>query len=69
MKKADRLVIGSTVVFSKRPLGSWLSENRPYVVEFNNGDSVYFRNKVTSSGTYDRAADIECAEFDLLEAG
>ncbi len=69
MKKVDRLVVGSTVVFSKRPLGSWLSENRPYVVEFNSGDSVYFRNKATGGGTYDRAADIEYSEFEVLEAG
>lgn len=69
MKKVDRLVIGSTVAFSKRPPGSWLSENRPYLVEFNNGESVCFRNKATGGGTYDRAADIEYSEFKVLEAG
>jgi hypothetical protein len=59
MRKLDRLVVGSTVVFSKKPLGSWLTANVPYVIEANSGNTVHFRNPVSGGGTYDTAVDIE----------
>jgi hypothetical protein len=67
MRKIDRLIVGSTVEFSKRSLGSWVSEHRPYIVEYNDGDTVYFRNAATGGGTYDRASALEYAEFTILE--
>ena len=69
MKKIDRLTIGSTVVFTKKPLGSWLSENVPYLVESNSGQTVHFRNAITGSGTFDRASDVEYAEFTIQTTG
>jgi hypothetical protein len=69
MKKIDRLFVGSAVVFSRRPLGSWLSEDQPYVVELNSGETVDLRNAATGGGTYDRAADIDYSEFRVLGAG
>src|SRR4051794_5971415 len=39
-RKIDRLIVGSTVEFSKRPLGSWLSEREPYRVESNDGETA-----------------------------
>jgi hypothetical protein len=29
MRKIDQLTVGSTVVFSKKPIGSWLTEEVP----------------------------------------
>jgi len=69
MRKIDRLTVGSTVVFSKRPLGSWLSEQREYIVEINSGETVGFRNARTGGGTYDRASDVEYSEFTILKTG
>jgi hypothetical protein len=31
MRKIDQLTVGSSVVFSKKPIGSWLTEHQPYV--------------------------------------
>ena len=69
MKKIDRLTIGSTVVFTKKPLGSWLRENVPYVVESNSGQTVHFRNTITGGGTFDKASDVEYAEFIIQTTG
>ena len=65
MKKIDRLTIGSTVIFTRKPLGSWLTENVPYVIEANGGMTVHFRNTISGGGTYDTAADIENSEFSM----
>jgi hypothetical protein len=68
IRKIDRLTVGTTVIFTRKPLGSWLSVNVPYVIEANGGQTVQFRNPVTGGGTYDTAADIEHAEFTLYQA-
>jgi hypothetical protein len=69
MKQIDRLIVGSTVVFAKKPLGSWLSEDVPYVVEANSGRTVHFRNAITGGGTFDSAAAVEYSEFTIHAAG
>jgi hypothetical protein len=33
MRKIDHLIVSSTVVFTSKPAGSWLTENEPYTVE------------------------------------
>ena len=48
MKKIDRLTIGSTVVFTKKPPGSWLSEKRTgrpvgSARTLNEGQAAYLR--------------------------
>jgi hypothetical protein len=63
MRKIDRLVVGSTVVFRKKPPGGWLSENVPYVVDFNTGKTVSFRDPITGSGTFDPASLVEYSAF------
>jgi len=63
MKKIERLIVRSTVIFTKKPTGSWLTENEPYIVEANGGETVHFRNPVTGGGTYDQAWAIEQSEF------
>ena len=65
MRKIDQLPVGSTVAFTKKPAGSWLTEHQPYVVEANGGRTVYFRNPVTGAGTFDDAWAIERAEFEV----
>jgi hypothetical protein len=68
MRKIDQLNVGSTVVFQKKPLGSWLTENVPYVIEANGGMTVHFRNPVSGGGTYDTASYIEHSEFTIHQA-
>lgn len=68
MRKIDQLAAGRTVIFTRRPTGSWLSENVPYVVEANGGRTCHFRNPATGGGTYDDAWAIERAEFIVLPA-
>ena len=68
MRKIDQLPAGCTVVFTKKPAGSWLTENVPYVVEANGGQTCHFRNLATGGGTYDEAWAIERAEFIVLAA-
>jgi hypothetical protein len=67
MRKIDQLPVGSTVVFTRKPAGSWLTENEPYMVEANGGKTCHFRNPTTGSGTYDEAWAIEQAEFRISE--
>ena len=67
VRKIDRLVVGSTVVFRKKPPGSWLSENVPYVVDFNTGNTVSFHNANSSSGTFDSASLVEYSEFSVQD--
>ncbi len=69
MRKIDLLPVGCTVVFAKKPAGSWLRENVPYVVEANGGRTCHFRSPATGSGTYDDAWAIERAEFTVLTGG
>jgi len=59
----------SVLTFTRKPLGSWLSEHVPYVIEANGGETVQFRNPATGGGTYDTASDIEYAEFTVHPAG
>lgn len=59
---------GRTVVFTKKPAGSWLTERQPYVVDANGGKTVYFRNPLTGGGTFDDAWAIEQAEFAVQPA-
>jgi hypothetical protein len=66
MRKIDQLAIGSMVVFTRKPLGSWLTEGVPYVVEANGGETCHFRNLATGGGTYDEAWAIEGAEFEVV---
>ena len=66
MKKIERLIVRSTVIFTKKPAGSWLTENEPYIVEANGGKTVHFRNPVTGGGTYDQAWTIEQSEFTVI---
>jgi hypothetical protein len=68
MRKIDELVTGSTVVFTKKPPGSWLSENTPYVIEGNSGKSVHFRNPATGGGTYDTDFSVEYSAFTVQGA-
>jgi hypothetical protein len=68
MRKIDQLTVGSTVVFTRKPLGSWLTEGVPYVVEANGGKTCHFRNPVTGGGTYDDAWAIEGAAFTVVPA-
>ena len=68
MKNVDRLTVGSIAVFTRKPHGSWLTENVPYVVEANSGETVHFRNPATGSGTYDTASAVERAVFTLYPA-
>jgi hypothetical protein len=68
MNKIQQLSIGSTVIFTKKPVGSWLTENQPYIVEGNSGKSVAFRNPATGGGTYDQAWQIEHSEFTVQAA-
>ena len=69
MRKIDHLTVGSTVVFTRKPSGSWLSEGVGYLVEANGGKTCHFRNPVTGGGTYDEAWAIEGAEFTVQQAG
>ncbi len=66
MRKIDQLTVGSTVVFSRKPAGSWLSEKVPYVVEANGGRTAHFRNPATGGGTYDEAWAVESSEFQVV---
>lgn len=68
MRKIDRLVVGSTVVFSRKPAGSWLTEHEPYLVQANGGKTCHFCHPVTGSGTYDDAWTIEQAEFTVSKS-
>jgi hypothetical protein len=68
MSKLDQLKVGSTVVFSKKPAGSWLTENEPYIVEAIQGKTIYFRNPATGGGTFDQARWVERAEFTVQAA-
>jgi hypothetical protein len=68
MRKIDRLAVGNTVIFRKKPPGSWLSENVPYVVDFNTGKTVSFRNAISGSGTFDSASLVEYSEFIVQES-
>ena len=68
MKKIEQLTVGSIVVFTKTPLGSYTSVGTPYQVESNTGDSAYFRNTKTGGGTYDKASMIQFAEFTVQAA-
>jgi len=67
-RKIDQLVVGSTVVFTKKPPGSWLSENKPYIIEANSGKTVHFRNPASGGGTFDRAFAVEDSEFTVQGA-
>jgi hypothetical protein len=69
MRKIDQLTVGSTVVFTRKPVGSWLTEGVPYFVEANGGKTCHFRNPVTGGGTYDEAWAIRGAEFAVQNAG
>ncbi len=69
MRKIDQLAVGSTVLFTRKPAGSWLSENVPYVVEANGGQTCHFRNPATRGGTYDAAWALERAEFTVVGGG
>jgi hypothetical protein len=66
MRKIHQLTAGSSVVFTKKPAGSWLTEHQPYVVEANGGKTAHFRNPATGGGTYDEAWAIESSEFTVL---
>lgn len=68
MSKFNQLTVGSKVVFTKKPAGSWLTENQPYIVEAIQGKTAYFRNPATGSGTFDQARLIERAEFTVQAA-
>jgi hypothetical protein len=68
MRKIDQLFVGSTVVFTGKPAGSWLTENQPYIVEANGGKTCHFRHPVTGGGTYDEAWAIELAEFTVSKS-
>jgi hypothetical protein len=68
MKKATSLIPGATVIFSKKPPGSWLSEGVPYFIESNYGKTVHFRNPVFGGGTFDSVENIEYAEFTVQGA-
>jgi hypothetical protein len=67
MSKINQLAVGSTVIFSKKPAGSWLTENQPYIVEAI-GKAIYFRNPVTGGGTFDQARLVERSEFTVQVA-
>jgi hypothetical protein len=58
---------GSTVIFATKPLGSWLSEGVPYVIEGNSGQTAHFRNPATGGGTFDAAYAVEHAEFTIQQ--
>lgn len=54
MSLYNELQVGQVIVFTKAPLGSWITCGESYVVEWKGDRSMYFRNQKTGGGTYDR---------------
>jgi len=58
---------GSTIIFTKTPIGSYASTGTPYAVEVSQG-YVRLINTVTGSGTFDALYTYRMAEFATVGA-
>ena len=56
--KADTIKVGDKLTFTKKPIGSYISNGETMIVESRYGSTVHLRNPITGGATYVSIRDI-----------
>lgn len=65
-RKSSMLAVGTIVIFSVVPLGSYLTPGRTYRIEHIDRRAVHFRNVATGTGTFDDKRAIDRSTFAVV---